>query len=122
MIEQVLKFLSTPTGRIIVRLVIVMLVGSVGVNTFLRKIANVFGLLTKGEKRKRFIFALTDFVSIIATVFISILVSYEYRTPYQMDFDVYVSGLLYGFGAVGAYQFIIDGKLWDIIKKIRNTK
>lgn len=121
MMEQFLEFSNSSIGKILIRVGCIFFIGSVGSHSFLRKIAGLFGLLTKGEKKKKIIFSLTDIVSGFATIVLSIFVSFLYSKGND-KLVVYGEGLIYGFGSIGIYQFIIEGRLTQIIKTIRSKK
>ncbi len=112
--ETLIAFSKSPMGEIIIRVLCILFIGAFGFKVFVMKIADIFEQYARGEKRKRIIDLISDVISMLGTVALSILISFVYREK-QTDLYLIVEGMLYGLGAVGLYQFI-DKKLVAYIR------
>lgn len=115
--ETLKEFLLHP---IVIRVICVLFVGAIGSNSIIKKIFMLFELFTRSKKAKEALFILTDIVSGIITILLSVIISFVFKDKGDADKYLWLTGSMYGLAAIGVYHFIIEGRLFKLIKAWRN--
>lgn len=120
LIHSVVEASTSPVGEIIVRVTCVFIIGAVGVRLVVKAGADIFELFAT-PKKKKVIETIADFLGYLGCLLASVVTSILYAKGKKSG-DIYIEGLLYGFGALGIYKLWITGKLKAFFNFFRRSK
>ena len=118
-VNNIIAFTTSPMGEIIIRVVCVLFIGAIGLKLFIKKIFDIFELYARSAKSKKALDLLSEVVSIIGTVGISMIVSHVYahiNDGTMKEIYINAQGLFYGLGAVGLSWLFADGRLIKFVR------
>ncbi len=121
MIDSIIAFSKSPMGEIIIRFIANFFIGAMGAQTIVMKVSDTLELFAKGEKAKRKIEALANLGAILGCIIMCVLTSALYSGDRAIGF-VIAEGTIYGVGTLGAYWFLVSGKLKTLLSSIRKSK
>jgi len=121
MIDSIISFSKSPMGEIIIRFIANFFVGAMGAQTIVMKVSDALEIFAKGPKAKLKIEAVANLAAIVGCLFMCVLTSALYSGDRAMGF-VIAEGTIYGVGTLGAYWFLVSGKLKTLLSSIRKPK